>query len=68
MGKFYPTNMGKFYPMNMGIPYPIILSWTIALYLVQLALKVVGCHFSPIDRWSRDYHMVVSIRSIKDDF
>ena len=32
---------------------------------MQLALEVVGRHFSQIDTWLRDYHGIVSIRSIK---
>ena len=67
-GKVLPHKHGKVLPHEYGNTIPHFLSWTIALYLMQLALEVVGRHFSLIDTWSRDYHSILSIRSIKDDF
>ena len=59
------TTVYDILPHEYGNTIPHLLSRIIALYLVQLALEVVGRHFSPIDTWSRDYHSTISIRSIK---
>ena len=64
-GKVLPHKHGKVLPHEYGNTISYCLSWTIALYLMQLTLKVVGRHFSQIDTWLRDYHGIVSIRSIK---
>ena len=67
-GKVLPRKHGKVLPHEYGNTIPHLLSQTIVLYLMQLALEVVGRHFSLIDTWSRDYHSIVSIRSIKMTF
>ena len=64
-GKVLPHKHGKVLPHEYGNTIPHYLSRTIALYSMQLALEVVGRHFSQIDTWLRDYHGIVSIRSIK---